>query len=76
MESFVVPLLNKKPNHLILHAGTNNLAYSNANQVAERIVKLTGIVTSRRVNCSVSELTVRDDDLCLGKGERSQQLVR
>ena len=63
MESFLVPLLNKKPDHLILHAGTNDLAYSNANQVAERIVKLTGMVTSRGVNCSVSELTVRDDDL-------------
>ena len=58
MESFLVSLLNKKPDHLILHAGTNDLTYSNANQVAERIVKLTGMVTSRGVNCSVSELTV------------------
>ena len=40
MESFLVPLLNKKLDHLILHAGTNDLAYSNANQVAERTVKL------------------------------------
>ena len=63
IESFLVPLLNKKPDHLILYAGTNDLAYSNANQVDERTVKLTGMVTSRRVNCSVSELTVRDDDL-------------
>ena len=53
----------KKPDHLILHVGTNDLAYSNANQVAERTVKLTGMVTFRGVNCSVSELTVRDDDL-------------
>ena len=63
VESFLVPLLNKKPDHLILHAGTNDLAYSNANQVAEKIVKLTGMATSRGVNCSVSEFTVRDDDL-------------
>ena len=63
MESFLVPLLNKKPDHLILHAGTNDLAYLIANQVAERIVKLTGMVTPRGVNCSVSELMVRDDDL-------------
>ena len=63
MESFLVTLLNKKPDHLILHAGTNDLAYSKANQAAERIVKLTGMVASRGVNCSVSELTVRDDDL-------------
>ena len=47
MESFLVPLLNKKPDHLILHARTNDLVYSNANQVAERIVNLTGMVTSK-----------------------------
>ena len=46
-----------------MHAGTNDLAYSNANQAAERIVKLTGMVTSKGANRSVSELTVRDDDL-------------
>ena len=48
MESSLVPLLNKKPDHLILHAGTNDIAYSNANQVAERIVKLTGMVYFQR----------------------------
>ena len=63
MKRFLVPLPSKKPDHLIFQAGTNDLAYSNTTQVAERIVKLTGIATSKGVNCSISELKARDDDL-------------
>ena len=26
MESYLIPLINKKPDHVLLHVGTNNLA--------------------------------------------------
>ena len=65
MESYLVPLINKKPDHLILHVGTTNLdlAVNNAKDVADRITNLAAVVSQKGIECSVSEIITRDDEL-------------
>ena len=64
MESYLVPLISKKPDHLILHVGANNLAVNNAKDVADKITNLTAVVSQKGIKCSVSEIIARDDELC------------
>ena len=63
MESYLVPLINKKPDHLILHVGTNNLAVNNAKDVADKIINLAAVVRQKGIKCSVSEIITRNDKL-------------
>ena len=63
MESYLVKLINKKPDHLILHVGTNNLAVNNAKDVVDKITNLAALVSQKGIKCSVSEIITRDDEL-------------
>ena len=63
MESFLVPLLNKNPDHIMLHVGTNNLVMDSPEVIADKILSLTNMITSRGIKCSVSQIIVRDDKL-------------
>ena len=38
MEIFIKPLINRNPQHLVLHCGTNNLAYKDPEDVAGNII--------------------------------------
>ena len=63
MESYLVPLINKEPDHMILHVGTNNLAVNNAKDVADKITNLAAVVRQKGITCSVSEIITRNDEL-------------
>ena len=63
MEHFIKPLINKQPRQIILHIGTNDLLRSSPLEVTAAIKKLTEIIMSHGIQCVVSEITYRDDDL-------------
>ena len=75
MESYLVPLINKKPDHLILHVGTNNRAMNNAKDVANKITNRAAVVSQKGIKCSVSEIITRDDELW-GKVKDINRILR
>ena len=56
MVSYLNPLINRKPDHILLHVGTNNLATDSPQEIAENIVALMNLITDRGIECSVSEI--------------------
>ena len=40
MESYLIPLINKKPDHILLHVGTNNLAIDTPEVIVEKLFRL------------------------------------
>lgn len=64
MSHYIVPSIQKSPDKIIVHVGTNNLMTDNPTVVAEKIVDLCTEVENNLPNCSVaiSELISRDDD--------------
>ena len=59
---FMQPLLERKPSHVILHCGTNDLAQgSSCKEVAQRIINLGKDIVNKDITCSVSMLTTRAD---------------
>ena len=63
MEHFIKSLTNKQPRQIILHIGTNDLLRSSRLEITAAIKKLTEIIMSHGIQCVVSEITYRDDDL-------------
>ena len=74
MESYLIPLINKKPDHILLHVGTNNLATDTPEVIVEKLLRLVNMITSKGIQCSVSELIIRDDTLW-HKGIKVNQLL-
>ena len=75
MEHHINPIIAKKPNHVILHCGTNDLMDSNPEDIAEKIKDLAIKVTKNKINCTVSSLIMRMDrdlneKILLTKGQR------
>ena len=62
-ESFLVPLLNKNPDHIMLHVGTNNLVMDSPEVIVDKILSLTKMITSRGITYSISQIIVRDHKL-------------
>ena len=60
---FVKPLLKKNTSHFIFHVGRNDLSCNSPDKVVDSINSLVEIVSSKRVGCSVSTLTVQKDRL-------------
>ena len=73
--SYLNPLINRKPDHILLHVGTNNLATDSPQEIAENIVALTKLITDRGIECSVSEILKRNDYLSL-VGEEVNRILR
>ena len=46
MKDFIKPLLNREPNHIVLHVGTNNLADHSPNQIVEEMKLLVDMIIS------------------------------
>ena len=65
MVSYLTPLINKRPDHILLHIGTNNLATDSPQEIAENILALTQMTTDKSIGCSVSEIIKKDDYLSL-----------
>ena len=71
MRSHVVPTIEKTPDQICLHVGTNDLKSSTPNDVADAIIELarevedaseSEIVLSSESEIVLSELTARNDD--------------
>ena len=65
MEDYPKPLIKKRPARIILHCGTNDLNTSQPAQVAEDIRKLVNYtcIKAEGIDCTVSELVMRNDGL-------------
>ena len=63
MEDYLKPLIKKRPARIILHCGTNNLNTSQPAQVAEDIRNLVNYIKAEGIDCTVSELVMRNDGL-------------
>ena len=63
MKSYLIPLINKKPDHILWHVGTNNLAIDTPEVIAEKLFRLVNMITSKGIQCLVSQLIIRDDTL-------------
>ena len=62
MDFFLKPLLNREPDHLILHTGTNDLRGQNPEEIAKRIRLLAEQIYQKGITCTVSLLLTRSDD--------------
>ena len=64
MEYFIKPLLERKPSHVIIHCGTNDLAQgASCNEVIQWITNLIRNIVNNGMTSSVSMLTKRTDGL-------------
>ena len=63
MEDYLKPLIKKRPARIILHCGTNDLNTSQPAQVAEDIRNLVNYIKAERIDCTVSELVMRNNGL-------------
>ena len=63
--SYLTPLINKRPDYILSHIGTNNLARDSPQEIAENILVLTQMITDKAIGCSASEIIRRNDYLSL-----------
>ena len=63
VEDYFKPLIKKRPARIILHCGTNDLNTSQPAQVAEDIRNLVNYIKAEGIDCTVSELVLRNDGL-------------
>ena len=64
MHHYLKPLLARKPDHVILHCGTNNLMNSlDAEDIANKIIELGRNIADTGTRCSISMLISRRDEL-------------
>ena len=75
MTDFLKPLFKKKPAHLIIHAGTNDLAYDEPEEIAKNIVALTKLAEQEGIKCAVSNIVKRDDHHLWNKAQRVNCLL-
>ena len=65
MRSYVVPTIDKSPDQIFLHVGTNDLKPSTQSDVADAIIDLAREVeNASQSEIIISELTARNDDCC------------
>ena len=64
MKHYIMSTLEKKPDEIILHVGTNDLKTSSAKTIVKDIVALTDFVVkgSPSTKVTISELIMRTDD--------------
>ena len=63
MEYFLKPLMNREPNHIVLHVGTNNLGEQEPQEIAEKIQILAKQITELGIGSSVSSIITGRDGL-------------
>ena len=64
MKHYIVPTLEKKPDELILHIGTNDLKDTAPKEVVRDIMALKDFIVKKspQIKVTISELTLRTDD--------------
>ena len=53
MYHYIIPILEKKPEHLILHTGTNDAADSSHQQIVNDLLALKQFIKGKLQNCNV-----------------------
>ena len=74
MKSYLMPLIEKKPDHIILNIGTNDLTRDTLDGIVEKRLGLADMISSKGIKCGVSQFIVRDDQLW-HKGKRVNQIL-
>ena len=77
MTHFLQPLMKKKPDHVLIHNGTNALCniLLSPDDIAHNVVNLVMSVTSEEIKCSVSGLIQRNDELW-EKGQKVNAVLK
>ena len=64
MEHFLQPLINKKPDQIILHIGTNDVSNGvTVKQATDQIMALCEKIKAHGIKCAFSSMTLRGDEL-------------
>ena len=64
MEHFLQLLINKKPDLIILHIGTNDVSFGmNVKQATGQIMALCEKIKTHGIKCAFSSITLRGDEL-------------
>ena len=62
MSDFIKPLINKKPDEIIIHCGTNDLcSIKTPEETVDNILKPRLMIESYGVRCTVSNIVKRED---------------
>ena len=63
LEDYVKPILKRKPNHVIIHAGTNNLHRDNSQTIMEKMSNVISEIKQQypTVGITVSSIIHRND---------------
>ena len=56
MENYLVPLINRKLDQILLHVGTNNLLAGTPADIADKICHLATRITSDNIRCALSTI--------------------
>ena len=77
MRSYVEPSINRKPNTIILHCGTNDLRLKDKTEVeiSKEIIDVAKLIQSNKIDVIVSGLIARGDELD-EKRERTNYILR
>ena len=64
MEHFLQPLINKKPDQIILHIGTNDVSNGvTVKQATDQLMALCEKIKAHGIKCAFSSITLRGDEL-------------
>ena len=63
MYHYLVPLIQKQPDNIILHAGTNDAFSCNSSEIVNNILKLRSFISQKlpNANITLSKLIMRSD---------------
>ena len=75
MSDFIKPLINKKPDEIIIHCGTNDLcSIKTPEEIVDNILKLRLVIVSDGIRCTVSNI-VKCEDGYLDKAAEVNRLL-
>ena len=53
MYHYLVPILNKSRDHIILHVGTNDVANHNAQEIVDKLLAITSFIKTQLPECNI-----------------------
>ena len=63
MKYHLRPIIKRNPHHIVLHCGTNDLAWRTPEEIAMNITGLVKEIKGNNIECSVSAVLKRSDEL-------------
>lgn len=76
MDDYVNPSIREKPDHIVLHVGTNNLPLHSTKKIAEDIIKLGKRLKEEKIDVTVSSILFRNDKFNEKANEVNQLLKK